>query len=142
MLLRLALLIGLAVTISVAQQVSSQTQIKQKITPKVAAAAAQAQVSYDGEPQFAPLEGTSLTYATNTPQKVIHLGSVYYLCFQKVWVVSADSQGPWKAAQFIAQEITTIECVELGLFNPFGGYKLCATPPPQYTEQKCCVVHK
>src|SRR5208282_4335097 len=34
------------------------------------AAAAQAQVTYDGNPQFAPIEGTSLSYATNTTQKV------------------------------------------------------------------------
>src|SRR5713101_2312543 len=138
--LRLALMLGLAVQASTAQQVSRQPQIKQKITPKVMAAAAQAQVFYNGAPQFAPLEGTSLTYATNTRQKVIHLGAVYYLCLQNVWVVSADAQGPWKIAQFIPQEITTIECVELGLFNPFGGYNLCAAPSPRYKEQKCCVL--
>src|SRR4029077_3481458 len=141
MLLRLALLIGFGVQVSSAQQLSNQTQIKQKITPKVTAAAAHVQVSYNGTPQFAPLEGTSLTYATNKPQKVMHLGAVYYLCFQNVWVVSTDAQGPWKTAQFIPQEITTIECVELDLFNPFGGYKLCAAPPPQHKEKKCCVLH-
>ncbi len=142
MLLRLALMTGLAVQVGAAQHASSEHQIKQKITSKVTAAAAQVQISYNGTPQFAPIEGTALTYATNTPQKIIHLGGVYYLCLQNVWVVSADPQGPWKTVQFIPQEITTIDCVELGLFNPFGGYKLCAIPAPQYKDQECCVVHK
>src|SRR6267378_2367381 len=117
MLLRLALMTGLAVRVGAAQHASSEHQIKQKITPKVTAAAAQVQISYNGTPRFAPIEGTALTYATNTPQKIIHLGGVYYLCLQN-------------------------DCVELGLFNPFGGYKLCAIPAPQYKDQECCVVHK
>jgi hypothetical protein len=142
MLLRLGFMTGFAVQVGVAQHVSSEHQIKQKIMPKVTAAAAQVQISYDGTPQFAPIEGTSLTYATNTLEKIIHLGTAYYLCLQNVWVVSADPYGPWKTALFIPQEITTIDCVELGLFNPFGGYKLCAIPAPQYKDQECCVVHK
>src|SRR5277367_1878793 len=48
-------------------------------------AAAQVQVSYGGDPQFAPIGGTSLAYATNTQDKVIRAGDVYYLCLQGVW---------------------------------------------------------
>jgi hypothetical protein len=51
-------------------------------------AAAQAKVMYTGEPQFAPIEGTTLLYATNTPDKVIQVGDVYYLCLQGVWFMS------------------------------------------------------
>ena len=43
-----------------------------EIDPK--SAAAQAKVSYSGDPQFAPIEGTSLYYATNTADKVIKVG--------------------------------------------------------------------
>ena len=54
-----------------------------------AAAAAQAKVSYSGDPQFKPIEGTSLFYAANTPDKVIKVGDVYYLCLQGVWFLSS-----------------------------------------------------
>lgn len=39
-------------------------------------AAAQAKVMYTGEPQFAPIEGTTPQYATNTPDKVIQVGDL------------------------------------------------------------------
>jgi hypothetical protein len=72
------------------------------------AAAAQASVSYDGNPQFAPIEGTSLSYATNTAQKVIQLGDQYFLCFQGVWFYSSSPTGPWKTAPSVPQQIYTI----------------------------------
>jgi hypothetical protein len=64
-----------------------------EIDPKTAAA--QAKVSYSGDPKFAPIEGTSLYYATNTADKVIKDGDVYYLCLQAVWFMSPSAQGPW-----------------------------------------------
>ncbi|MGD0949789.1 MAG: hypothetical protein ABSA52_20470 [Candidatus Binatia bacterium] len=72
------------------------------------AAAAQASVTYSGEPQFKPIEGTSLSYATNTPDKVIKVGDVYYLCLQGVWFMSVSPQGPWKTAPSVPKEIYTI----------------------------------
>src|SRR6266567_2478592 len=41
-------------------------------------AAEQAKVTYTGDPEFRPIEGTSMEYATNTADKVIKLGDVYY----------------------------------------------------------------
>jgi len=72
------------------------------------AAAAQARVTYDGDPKFKPIEGTTLSYATNTQDKVIKYGDVYYLCLQGVWFMSTTSQGPWQTASSIPQEIYTI----------------------------------
>jgi hypothetical protein len=69
---------------------------------------AKAKVTYDGEPQFKPIEQTSLQYATNTPEKVIKYGDVYYLCLQGVWFTSAAAQGPWKTADSVPQEIYDI----------------------------------
>jgi hypothetical protein len=66
---------------------------------------AKAKVTYEGEPQFKPIEQTSLQYATNTPEKVIKYGDVYYLCLQGVWFTSAAAQGPWKTADSVPQEI-------------------------------------
>ncbi len=71
-------------------------------------AAAQAKVSYSGEPQFAPIDGTSLYYATNTADKVIKVGDVYYLCLQGVWFMSPHADGPWTTASSIPQVIYTI----------------------------------
>jgi hypothetical protein len=73
-----------------------------------AAAAATAKVVYDGTPKFVVIEGTSLYYATNTSQKVIRVGDLYYLCFQGVWFVSANPQGPWQTAPSVPQVIYTI----------------------------------
>jgi hypothetical protein len=77
-----------------------------EIDPK--SAATQAKVSYTGDPKFAPIEGTSLQYATNTPDKVIRVGDVYYLCLQGVWFMSASPQGPWTTASSVPQVIYTI----------------------------------
>jgi hypothetical protein len=71
-------------------------------------AAAQAKVSYVGQPQFVPIEGTSLEYATNTPDKVIQVGDVYYLCLQGVWFMSTTPSGPWTTASSVPQVIYTI----------------------------------
>lgn len=77
-----------------------------EIDPK--SAAALAKVTYSGDPKFAPIEGTALQYATNTPDKVIRVGDVYYLCLQGVWFMSASSQGPWTTASSVPQVIYTI----------------------------------
>jgi uncharacterized membrane protein YgcG len=71
-------------------------------------AAAQAKVECTGSPQFAPIEGTTLLYATNTPDKVIQVGDVYYLCLQGVWFMSTTPQGPWTTANSVPQVIYTI----------------------------------
>lgn len=73
-----------------------------------AAAAQQAKVTYVGEPQFAPIQGTSMYYATNTPDKVIQVDNAYYLCLQGVWFYSSTAQGPWTTATSVPQVIYTI----------------------------------
>ena len=71
-------------------------------------AAKQAKVTYDGTPKFTPIDGTSLSYATNTADKVIKYGDVYYLCLQGVWFMSPNAEGPWTTAKSVPQEIYTI----------------------------------
>ena len=63
-------------------------------------AAEQAKVTYSGDPEFKPIEGTSMQYATNTADKVIKVGDVYYLCLQGVWFMSPSATGPWTTANF------------------------------------------
>jgi hypothetical protein len=71
-------------------------------------AEAKVKVTYDGQPQFKPVEKTSLQYATNTQGKVIKDGDLYYLCFQGVWFMSTKPEGPWKTADSVPKEIYTI----------------------------------
>ena len=73
-----------------------------------AEAEAKVKVTYVGDPEFKPIESTSLQYAANTQDKVIKYGDVYYLCLQGVWFMSTTAQGPWKTADSIPQEIYTI----------------------------------
>lgn len=71
-------------------------------------AAAQAHVIYSGSPEFVPITGTSMLYATNTVDKVIQVGAVYYLCLQGVWFMSTTANGPWSTAGSVPQVIYTI----------------------------------
>ena len=84
----------------------AQVPVTAVINPQTAAA--NAQVAYDGEPEFAPIEGTSMHYAVNTGQRVIQVRDQYYLCLQGVWFVSAAPEGPWQTAQSVPVEIYTI----------------------------------
>jgi hypothetical protein len=73
-----------------------------------AEAEARVQVTYTGEPQFKPIETTTLVYAVNAQEKVIKYGDLYYLCLQGVWFVSTMPTGPWKTADAVPGEIYTI----------------------------------
>jgi hypothetical protein len=69
---------------------------------------AKAEAHYAGAPQFVPIPGTSISYAKNSPNDVLRVGDLYYLCFQGVWFVSTTANGPWQAADKVPQEIYTI----------------------------------
>jgi len=73
-----------------------------------AKAEAEVKVEYDGAPEFKPIESTSMSYATNTADKIVKVGDLYYLCFQGVWFMSTKPDGPWKTADSVPQEIYTI----------------------------------
>lgn len=66
------------------------------------------EVTYSGEPEFKPIEGTSLAYAVNTPYDVIKLGQRYYVCYQAVWFTASSPKGPWAVADSVPKEIYTI----------------------------------
>ena len=83
-------------------------QVPTTITVKPAEAAAQVKVAYAGDPKFEPIKGTSMEYATNTHDKIIKVGDVYYLCLQGVWFMSPNPQGPWTTATSVPQAIYTI----------------------------------
>jgi len=66
------------------------------------------EVEYDGEPKFEPIEGTSLTYVTNSPTPVIKYESAYFAVDDGVWFVAGNPQGKWQAATEVPDEIYTI----------------------------------
>jgi hypothetical protein len=65
-------------------------------------------VAYQGEPQFQPIEKTTVSRAVNTDKDVIKVGDLYYLCFQGVWFMSRSATGPWQVAETIPKEIYEI----------------------------------
>src|SRR5215469_6122458 len=83
-------------------------QVPTTMTVNAKEAAAKVKVNYAGDPKFESIKGTSMEYATNTPDKVIKVGDVYYLCLQGVWFMSPNATGPWTTCTSVPQEIYTI----------------------------------
>lgn len=69
---------------------------------------AKAEVGYDGEPQFEPIEKTGVKYAVNTAYDVFLVGSTYYTCYEAVWFTGPTANGPWAVADSVPKEIYTI----------------------------------
>ncbi len=70
---------------------------------------AKAVVTYDGEPDFQPIDSTSsVKYAVNTSNDVFLVKSDYYVCFEAVWFTSKSPTGPWVVADSIPKEIYSI----------------------------------
>ena len=53
-------------------------------------------VAYQGEPQFQPIEKTTVSRAVNTDKDIIKVGDLYYMCFQGVWFMAKAATGPWE----------------------------------------------
>jgi hypothetical protein len=66
------------------------------------------EVAYQGDPQFTPIEKTSLERATNTDKDIIKVGDTYYMCFQGVWFMGKSPTGPWEAATSVPGQIYEI----------------------------------
>jgi len=83
-------------------------QVPTTITVNAKAAASKVKVDYADDPKFEPIKGTSMEYATNTQDKVVKDGDVYYLCLQGVWFMSPSPKGPWTTCTSVPQEIYSI----------------------------------
>src|SRR5262249_16699587 len=67
------------------------------------------EVTYQGgSPEFKPIESTSLQGAVNTDKEIIKVGDLYYRCFQGVWFMSRNANGPWEVTSSVPQEIYQI----------------------------------
>lgn len=67
-----------------------------------------ASVSYVGDPDFQPVEGTQLSYAANTDAQVIRVGDKYYVLQDGIWFVGDSPEGPFAVATSVPQEIYEI----------------------------------
>ncbi len=65
-------------------------------------------VEYSGQPEFEPVETTSMEYAVNTSSSVILSGGRYYCCDDAVWYESASPTGPWIVCTEVPAEIYAI----------------------------------
>ena len=83
-------------------QIPTKVDVDPKAVPPVT-------ISYSGDPKFVTIEGTSLSYAQNTTDKVIMVSNdSYYACMNALWYVSSTPQGPWVVATSVPQVIYTI----------------------------------
>jgi len=62
-----------------------------------------------GAPQFQPIEGTTLQYATNTSYDVVKVNdTTYYACYSGIWFYASSPSGPWTVANGVPSVIYTI----------------------------------
>jgi len=66
------------------------------------------EVTYDGEPDYQPVDGTDLVYIRNTGSTVLKSGGLYYLVEEGVWYVSSSPNGPWQVSDHRPEEVDTI----------------------------------
>jgi hypothetical protein len=65
-------------------------------------------VAFQGDPQFTPIEKTTVERAVNTDKDVFKINNLYYMCHQGVWFVGKTASGPWEVAESVPQEIYQI----------------------------------
>lgn len=67
------------------------------------------ELRFDGAAQWAPILGTPLQYAVNTPTPLIQVdGQTYYALDNGVWFVGASASGPWRVATAVPAAIYAI----------------------------------
>ncbi|HST75275.1 MAG TPA: hypothetical protein VLJ20_07880 [Acetobacteraceae bacterium] len=89
-----------------AQQALIEAQIPHQATLK--RDAAKPAVAYVGEPDFKPIQGTTVAYAVNTTEQILKVDGRYYACFQGAWFVGASPTGPWALAESVPAAIYAI----------------------------------
>jgi uncharacterized membrane protein YgcG len=91
---------------SQANQAVAMAQMPHKADVDIATASVN--VQYGGPPQFSPIQGTPMQYATNTNFEVIQVNGTYYVCNQAVWFVAQSPNGPWAVATSVPPVIYSI----------------------------------
>jgi hypothetical protein len=66
------------------------------------------EVAFQGDPQFTPIEKTTVQRAVNTDKDVFKVGDLYYMCYQGVWFSGKSASGPWEVASSVPEQIYQI----------------------------------
>jgi len=75
----------------------------------VTRSAASLEITYDGEPSFQPIPGTSLQSAVNAPVPVIRVSEESFFALDNgVWFAASSPFGPWSAASYVPAVIYSI----------------------------------
>lgn len=89
-----------------AREAIMDAQIPQ--TAKVDRNKASANVTYDGNPKFDNIQGTSMQYGVNTQSSVIRYRNKYYAVENGVWFESMNPTGPWTVSTERPEEVDII----------------------------------
>jgi hypothetical protein len=89
-----------------AREAVMDAQIPQ--TAKIERATASTDVTYNGDPKFAPVDGTNMQYATNTGSSVMEDNGMYYTVDNGVWFESSNPNGPWTVATARPEDVDKI----------------------------------
>ena len=65
-------------------------------------------VAFQGDPQFQPIEQTTVQRAVNTDKDIFKVADLYYMCYQGVWFVGKTASGPWEVASSVPEAIYKI----------------------------------
>jgi hypothetical protein len=65
-------------------------------------------VAFQGNPEFAPIETTTVQRAVNTDKDIFKVADLYYMCYQGVWFSGKSANGPWEVASSVPEEIYKI----------------------------------
>jgi hypothetical protein len=65
-------------------------------------------VPFQGEPEFTPIESTTVQRAVNTDKDVFKVGDLFYMCYQGVWFAGKTASGPWEVASSVPEQIYQI----------------------------------
>jgi hypothetical protein len=91
---------------------AAQDAVADTVIPQTAAVDStnydQPPVSYDGDPDFQPIQGTQCSYAVNTDCSVINTGGFYYCCYNAVWYQCQTPNGPWVISYRVPGDIYAI----------------------------------
>ena len=112
----------------------AQTALLEQSIPQTATIdrkTATVEVTYDGDPEFEKIEGTSMSYAKNTDKSVLLIEGKYYCVDDAVWFVSDQPKGPWTVSDSRPDQIDEIP-PESPVYNVKYTYVYESTPEVVY----------
>lgn len=101
---------------------------------------AKLELSYDGQPQFETIKGTSMQYAVNTDKSVLLIDRRYYCCDNAIWFESNSPEGPWLVSTVVPESVQEIP-PESPVYNVKYVYIYDSTPEVVYVGYTPGYVH-